>query len=210
MKLIKYTGLAVLLAGSAFTAQNAMAVEISANAGVASAYLWRGQNLSNGSAAISADVTASQNGAYATMWTSSGDDAAGQEYDLIVGYGGEAGKVSYDVSAVTYIYPQDNTDFGDLSDLVVSVGYGPATLTHYDNIAGGSGTGYTTLSGDVGKVTALVGVTNGQDNANYSHLDVTYNYNDRLSFTASKVVDKDDDAMDDSTNVVAAYSLPLK
>ena len=73
----------IRLATLGLTAATAMAVshsamaevEVSASAGVASAYLWRGVNLGNGAAAVFGDITASMGGAYATVWGSSGDSA---------------------------------------------------------------------------------------------------------------------------------------
>ena len=46
---------------------------------------------------------------------------------LLCGYGGEAAGITYDVSYIAYQYPI--TSGSNASELVGSVGYGPATLT---------------------------------------------------------------------------------
>jgi uncharacterized protein (TIGR02001 family) len=118
-RMMKKLTQAIALAGvmttglTATTSVFAEDVEVSASASVASMYLWRGQDLGNGAAAVSGDLTASMGGAYAGVWTSSGDTAAGQEYDLYVGFGGEAEDFSYDLSIWTYTYSGDDTVNGE-------------------------------------------------------------------------------------------------
>jgi len=114
-KLTKAIALAgVMTAGmTAATSTFAEEVEVSASATVASMYLWRGQDLGNGAAAVSGDLTASIAGAYAGVWTSSGDNKFGNEYDLYVGYGGEVENFSYDVSLWSYVYPGSDAVNGE-------------------------------------------------------------------------------------------------
>lgn len=199
-------------------------VEVSASVGIASTYLWRGFDLGSGTPAVSGDLSVSSGGAYGTIWVSSGDETAGTEYDLIVGYGGEAGEFNYDVSLVNYIYPtgagylpNSDTDFGDHTDLVVSVGYGPVNFTMYDNVAGFSGAAYYTLSAEFGQFSALIGMHNEDANADGDvliddepvHLDLSYAYNDNLSFTFSQFI-SDEDNVDDDLQFVVGYNIPLK
>ena len=66
-------------------------------------YLWRGMDVGNGDPAVFGDITASYGGAYASVWASSGDASAGQEYDVILGYGAEFGKFFFDIAAVSAI-----------------------------------------------------------------------------------------------------------
>jgi len=72
----------------------AMAEGLGASAGVASMYLWRGQDLGDGSAAVWGDINYKVAGAYAGVWASSGDSGAGSEYDLYAGYGMELGGIT--------------------------------------------------------------------------------------------------------------------
>lgn len=224
-------GVAALAMAGAVAVSNPAVAEVSASAAVANMYLWRGIDLGDGSAAVSGDLIYSMGGAYAGIWISSGDDALGNEYDYFVGYGGEAGDFSYDVSLWNYNYSdgsfekpfdQSNDTTGDLSEVIVTLGYGDFSLSYYDNIAGATGYTYTTLSGGVGKFSATVGYhdfdeAGPAESDSMTHLDVSYAFNDNLSFTASKVIaqdcDKDDTGctgtVDEDVKFVVAYSLPI-
>lgn len=225
---------ATALAASASFAPVANAqVDVSGSAAVSNMYLWRGYDLGFGSAAVSGDITASIAGAYASVWGSSGDDSAGTEYDLIVGYGNSFGDFSFDVSVVSYVYPESDiagieTDIGDFMEAIVSLGYGPVTFQYYDNIESEPGTyalgedySYITLGASFGDFSVLVGrhdpddtgVPVGVDLGNPTHLDLTYAYNDNLSFTVSKLVADEDSAFnatDKDAHFVITYSLPIE
>ena len=229
MNLKKTMGLSVAAAAVAVSASFApvASAEVSASVGIANMYLWRGYDLGFGSAAISGDITYSVSGFHAGVWGSSGDEIGGTEYDLIVGYGGEAGDFSYDLSIVDYVYqesefgPQGDTDIGDFMEYILSLGYGPVSFSYYDNFQSEPGTyalgedySYFTLSVDVGDFSFLVGrhdPDGGTDNP--THLDITYNYNDNLSFTVSKLVADEDSAFnvtDKDANFVVSYSVPIE
>lgn len=203
---------AVVLASTTFvpTAQ----AEVSASVSAANMYLWRGIDLGAGDAAISGDITYSNGGFYTGIWGSSGDAATGNEYDLYLGYGGEAGNFSYDVSYWTYIYPSSDIGFDDAADLVVSLGYGGANFTVYENISEESGaddTRYITLGYDVSDYSFLVGQhDNGTDTA--AHVQASYAYNENVSFTASKFLDENlgEAELDDDVQFVVSYSFDIK
>ncbi|NKI18440.1 histidine kinase [Spongiibacter sp. KMU-166] len=206
-----------LLAASVAAASMAIvaapaSAEVSASASVASMYLWRGQDLSNGSPAVSGDLVLSAGGLYGGVWGSSGDDSAGQEVDYFVGFATEIGGLSVDLSVWNYVYPgmaaSDNGDtFGDLSEVILGLGAGPVSLTVYDNVAGDNGYMYYTLGYDVGAFSFTAGGTDNKDeDGNYAHFDVSYAYNDNLSFTFSQVADED---VDDDLKFVVSYSLPI-
>lgn len=235
------TLLAAAVAATAFSAPAALAeVEVAASATVANMYLWRGQDLGQGSAAVSGDVVVSMAGAYAGVWASSGDSTAGQEYDLFAGYGLEAGGFTFDLSVWNYVYSggtieadangnlQDRVDagdnFADLSDVILSVGYGPVTVTYLDNVAGDSGYSYLTVGAEYKQFSALIGMTDSdqsviehdtkgliKSDVDYTHLDITYAYNDNFSLTLSQIIDDDaensSDEQDSDLKVVVAYSL---
>lgn len=188
--------------------------EVSASASVASMYLWRGFDLSDGSPAVSGDITVSGAGFYAGVWGSSGDDTYGQEVDYYVGYATEVGALSVDLSVWNYVYPgasagfTDNGDtYGDLSEVILGLGLGPVSLTIYDNIAGANGYYYYTLGYDIAQFSFTLGGTDSDDeDSNYAHFDVSYAYNDNLSFTFSQMIDEDND---DDMHFVVSYSLPI-
>lgn len=217
-KLSQAIALAGVMAAGVAAPQFAQAeVEVSASAAVANMYLWRGQDLGNGAAAVSGDLSASTAGAYAGVWTSSGDTAAGQEYDIYAGYGGESDGFSYDVSVWTYVYSggagSDST-LGDLTDLIISLGFGGASFSFYQPLAGDDNYNYITLGYGVDKVSATLGRADDGDGADYAHLDLSYAYNDQIAFTLSKVVDQSIDKgnaghVDEDLKVVMSYSLPI-
>ncbi|ABD79495.1 TorF family putative porin [Saccharophagus degradans] len=205
--------------------------EVSASVGVASTYLWRGYDLGTGTPAVSGDLNFSQNGFYTGIWGSSGDTAAGTEYDLYIGYGGEVGDFSYDVSLWSYVYPTgagylddedtaelEETNIGDLMDAVISVGYGPVALTYYGNVEGADDYSYVTLDATFDKFNVLLGSHSG-DTDEATHLNVAYSYNDNLSFTLSKIVSSNDGDIDEDSGdmvevdgdvkFVVSYSLPI-
>ena len=213
MKNLKTVLAASVAAASLTMAAAPASAEVSASASVASMYLWRGQDLSNGSPAVSGDIVLSSGGLYGGVWGSSGDDVAGQEVDYFVGFGTEVGGISIDLSVWNYVYPGaasfDNGDtFGDLSEVILGIGAGPVSFTVYDNIAGANGYFYYTLGYDVGQFSFLAGGTeNDDEDGNYAHFDISYAYNDNLSFTFSQVADED---VDDDLKFVVSYSLPIE
>jgi len=214
-KMLRLTALSLAVAGAMAIAPTAANAEVSASVGVANMYLWRGVDLGNGSAAVSGDLSYSSSGFYTGIWASSGDSAAGQEYDLYAGYGAEFGGVSVDLCVWTYTYPQDsgNNDPGELSDAVLSVGFAGLSAAVYDNIAGSSGDAYYTLSYGYEAFSILVGKNdlrgnNDDDSDNdMTHVDLSYAYNDNLSFTLSQQVDQEQD--NGKPKWVVSYSLPL-
>ncbi|HEY8386133.1 MAG TPA: TorF family putative porin [Porticoccaceae bacterium] len=201
-------------AGFAMSGSVLAAPEVSASAAVASSYLWRGYDLGSGTPAVSGDLSVSAGGAYAGIWGSSGDTAAGTEYDLFAGYAFAVGGLSVDLSVWNYNYPTTstitgapNTRFGDLTEVVLGLGYGPFSFTYYDNIAGSSGYEYYTVGAEYGPFALLVGkhsVPGGDDPV---HVDLSYAYNDNLSFTLSQFVS--DEPEDDNLKFIVSYSIPI-
>lgn len=196
--------------------------EVSGSVGIASTYLWRGQDLGSGTPAVSGDLNYSQSGFYTGVWGSSGDTANGSEYDLYAGYGtsfGEDDFFSVDLSIWNYNYPtgSDETDFGDLSEVVLSLGVGPVALTIYDNVAGDTGYMYYTLGGTVGAFSLTVGMHDAIDGdycgeaeteeCQTVHVDLSYAYNDNMAFTLSQEIA--DESPTDDLKFVVSYSLPI-
>lgn len=209
------------LAASAFSAGSIATTayaegEVSASAAVSNMYLWRGLDLGDGAAAVSGDLVYSVSGAYAGVWVSSGDTGLGQEYDLFAGYAMDISEdVSVDVSVWNYNYSDlgvRNETFGELTEVVLSLSAYGANISILDNVAGGSGYIYYTLGYGAGDFSATFG-SHSYDNdaANMSHLDISYAYNDNLSFTVSKIVDEETEGTyDDDTMFQVSYSFPIK
>lgn len=211
MKMINKKALATTAAASAI-ALSAMApvanaeVDVSASVGVANMYYWRGLNLGNGDAAVYGDITVSAGGAYGGMWASSGDASAGTEYDLYLGYGQEFGDFSFDISAWTYAYPETEVDPGDLIEIVGSVGFGPVAVTYYHGLEDLEDYWYATAEVAFGSF----GLKYGLHEDDLAHVDLSYAYNDYLSFTLGVVVDDAEETytIDDVTYVEAYNSEP--
>jgi len=185
------------------------AVALEASASVATSYLWRGQDLGNGDAALAVDFGASTGALSYGLWVSSGDATNGTEYDLYASYGTEINGVGFSVGYASYIYPADNTmdDFDENAEYIYGISYGNASATIFDAKDGDYQ--YTTFSYETGPYTLTFGehddaVPNGA-NDNMSHFDLSYSVNDKISLTVSTVLDSDDET-DDDTTVVATYT----
>ncbi|RYY03715.1 MAG: hypothetical protein EOO53_07410 [Gammaproteobacteria bacterium] len=212
-----------LSAMAGFAVPAAHAADVAATVGASNMYYWRGFDLGGG-AALSADVNVSGNGFIAGLWTSSGDGTLGTEYDIYAGYAGKAGDFTYGVSVVSYNYPtlgEDSIKPGDYVELIPTIGYGPFKVTYYDAIAadhaplGDKDYSYITAELTFDKFNIKYGQHMLKDGGpgttdGVSHLDVTYKYNDKLSFTVGKIIDDNDGAVDDEVNFVVNLTLPIE
>lgn len=215
-------------------------VDVSASVAISNIYLFRGADLGNGDAMVSGDLIASSGGFYGGVWAASGDSSAGSEYDLFLGYGAEFDGVSVDVGVINYMYPGDDGSdtFGAFSEVYLSVGFMGAGFEYWDNVAGDSGYEYYALSYGYEKYSVVLGMVDVEElesgtalsndpdsdlyggglDVDYTHLDISYQYNDNLSFTISKVITQDeisvggttyDKNQDDDMLFVVNYSLPI-
>ena len=143
--------------------------------------------------------------------------SSGMEYDLYAGYGTEVGGVSFDISYWDYNYP-GYMDF-DLEEVVVGLGVAGINLTGYIGVGEvGHGDGatdnnsnYYTVDYSYDKYTAKVGTWDFEnEDANYTHVDLSYAVTDSLALTVSKIVDEEvDDTYSDDALVVVSYSFSL-
>ncbi len=218
-KLVAGAALLSAIAGFSVPAVHAEAV-VAASVGASNMYYWRGWDLGGG-AAISADVNVSANGFIAGLWTSSGDELFGTEYDIYAGYSGAAGDFTYGVSLVSYNYPTLGVDAinpGDYVEIIPTLGYGPFKVTYYDAIEadhaplGNEDYSYATAELNFEKFGIKYGQHFDDGDANVSHLDVTYKYNSKLSFTVGKIIDDADDPVAEETelNFIVSLSLPIE
>jgi uncharacterized protein (TIGR02001 family) len=211
---------AIALSAMAGFSVPAAHAEVSASIGAANMYYWRGFDLGGGDAQVWGDVNVSAAGFYGGVWASSGDAAMGQEYDLYAGYGHEFGDFTVDISLWSYNYPSSADELapGDQTEAVLAVGYGPVTATYYKNIAskfGDNSYSYATLAVELDKFTLKYGVHSQDDQGpgtldEVAHIDATYAYNDKLSFTVGKIVDDGISQFGDEAKFVVAFSLPIE
>jgi len=222
--LSKAVAIASLVSASALTAQVANA-EVEYSAGLATTYLWRGTDLGGAAFSAAADYS-HDSGLYAGLWVSSGDLALGNEYDLYVGYALEAGPVSVDVAVATYTYSSateteidlvnDTITTGDagdgspgeLSELIVGLGFADASLGYITNLDD-TDYQYITLGYSVAGVDLTYGMSDDGAGSEYSHFDASYGLTDELAITVSKPID-DTAGVDEDAIVVMSYSLPIK
>lgn len=196
--------------------------EVAASVGVANMYYWRGLDLGAGDPALIGDVNVKGSGFYAGLWASSGDAASGTEWDIYGGYGFSAGAFSVDLNYTTYMYPSLELGPNDLADVALTVGFKASdtvsfSAMHRNGISdlGDIDYTYSTISGTFGPVTALYGVHSdsvetGTTYDGLAHVDLTYAYNSKLSFTLGKVVDDVDDAFNDEVKFVVKLMLPIE
>lgn len=211
--------LAVALATGGVAVPSIASAEMSANLGLASMYLWRGQNLTPDGPAISGGIEFSgDTGLYGGLWTT--NETGGHETDLYVGFGGEAGDFSYDISYWQYLYPEDlddtdaQVDLGDntLSDIVLGLGYAGVGLTFYvaSETQGGPDATYITLDYSVGDYSFLFGTWDvDAPSSEYSHIQASYAVTDNLSLTVSKASD-DGAGVEEDPLFVVSYSMPIE
>lgn len=194
--------------------------EVAASASIASMYLWRGQDISDGAPALSGDVTYTHSsGAYAFGWMSSegvkdSTDASTESYevDFGAGYAGSVGDFGYDVYYYKFWYPEGGESFSDAgAEVVIGLSYDPVTFTAYLDAKGDKTYKYYTLSGGYGDFSATIGATaNDADNTDYKHFDISYQATPELSFTYSKPFSVDSGAgIDTDPLFVLTYSLPI-
>lgn len=199
---------ALVLAVPAMAPTTASA-ELGYNAAVSSMYLWRGQDASNGPAVSGGIDYSHESGAYASTWVSSGvaasapGSAGGYEADFWVGYAGEAGDISYDVSYWFIEYPQETPAADVINEAAVSVGFKDFSL----GLVSGDGYTYTTLGYGIDKVSLTYGIGSSDTaGADFTHLDVGYAASEAVSFTISFPKPDGNEA---NSLIAMTYSLPI-
>lgn len=168
--------------------------------GVANMYLWRGQNVSDGAAQVFGDLKYTHDsGLFVDLWTSTSEEPAGHETDIVLGYTGKYQDFGYGIAFWEIMYPEsviDNTVGGkdynsitdtDVQELQLTGSYGPVAVNYYyglDVPVSGNGevdktsdeNNYLTVSGTMGQFTALVGKWFLENDAadDYSHVMLSY------------------------------------
>lgn len=225
---LKKTIIASAVAAASVVAPSMAAAEVSGSLGIASMYLWRGQDVSAGTANVSGSLDYTTDvGFYAGSWVSSAGtsvNAAGTtstETDFYAGFGGEAGGLSYDISYWTYVYPEDDVGAGELAEFIASVGMAGFTFSGYVSANNLSNSDKENLGDDLyftlGYEYDAYGLTVGTweldaDDSNYTHVDLSYSPVENLTFTVSKVVDSDEFAPvtdDQDPLFVVGYSFDI-
>jgi len=121
--------LAINIAAAGVLVSGVATADVAGNLGATSNYMWRGTTQTGGAAAISGGIDyTNESGIYAGIWTSNSSFGS-PETDYYIGFGGEAGGFSYDISVIDYTYTQaDDIDWieidlgGGIGDFSFNVG----------------------------------------------------------------------------------------
>jgi len=201
---LKMSALAVAFAAAA--APITAAAEVTGSMGISNIYLWRGQDLTAGGAAAFGGLEyGHESGLYTGVWGSS--ESGTSEYDLYVGYGTELGDISVDLSYWAYIYPNDGNE-SDFAEVVLSLGVAGFEFGAYFGVGEENDKdNYFTLGYSYEAYGITVGTWSLDDSAGeYTHVDLSYAFNDNLSFAVSKIVDeKTDGAYDKDLLFFVSY-----
>jgi len=143
--------------------------DVSANVGWVSDYIFRGVPQSSSSA--SAGIDYEQGGFYAGTWGA--DVGMGSEVDLYLGYGGEAGDLSYGIGATGYYYTDDFDD--TYQELNLNLGYQTLSLDvalgQYDNFTGPTlDYSFVSVGLELGPATLTLGSFGQDANGEYAEL----------------------------------------
>ena len=217
-KVLPFTGAAMLALTAIVTPYSVQASGVSSSASLASMYLWRGQDISNQKPALSGDITYSHDsGAYASLWISSEGASGSYESDWTIGYSGSAGDMGYDVGYYKFWYPEMDDGghpqtFADAgAEVYLGLTYKDFGFKAFLDAKGDKTYKYYTLSYSYGVFSALVGISDDDDNdADYKHLDISYAATDRLSFTVSKPIARGSSgAIEFAPLMMLSYSIPV-
>ena len=208
--------LASAMAMGAMTVPTIAAAEVGYNAAVSSMYLWRGQDVSNGTVVSGGIDYSHDSGLYVSGWASTGivgdtitaesDSGNGYELDIILGYAGEVAGIGYDISYWEIDYPQTYKEAFNEASLGLS--YKDFSLSYTTNTDSAVDYDYITVGYSYDKLGITYGMSDAGAGAEYSHVDLSYAASDALSFTVSKLSD-DGAGKPEEMLVAVSYSLPI-
>jgi uncharacterized protein (TIGR02001 family) len=218
-----YTAIACALAMTALpTAQAEMPVKqvtIEANIGVTSNYLWRGTSQTMDGPAVSGGIDiAHESGFYLGTWASNIDwGTTGVELDIYGGYANELeGGLGYDVGLISYIYPSDDYDDSNFTELYLNLSYGPvsggvaytvaADWSDHSDLYYWASVGFEPA--ETWSISATVGHYDFEDNLDYSHgpVDITKSVGEFGDFTFTVSQAEENPFDDDDLKVVVSWS----
>lgn len=204
--------------------------EVSGGMGVASMYLWRGQDVSNAAPAVSGNLDYShESGIFIGTWASSEGVSGSYEWDLYAGWGGKAGPVDLKVGIYEYLYPEttsvdssgatvrDGLGDSDIAEIGVNATYMDLGVSLFVNTE--NDYKYLALDYPLDKFKLHVGYTFGVDgngdadsNADYADLNVNYAFSENASVTLSMATGNavGDDGIEGDPLVVFSYTVPMK
>jgi uncharacterized protein (TIGR02001 family) len=224
--LSKAIAIASLVTAGALTSQAANA-EVEYSAEAATSYLYRGQD-QGASGLISGAIDFSHDsGAYAGLWAAGA--GATPEYDLYAGFAMDAGDVSIDIGAVTYVYPGVTEDDGfgnevegdvapfDGMEAYINVGFKGASLSYNMGLESLEDSTYIALGYEMDALSITYGMSDDDAGNEYSHVDLGVALSEEFSLTISQAMDDSSaavvaagDSANEDTQVVLTFALPIK
>jgi len=197
MRPITKTAIAALLVTAAPIAASAQNVAIAYGLSFSTEYVSQGFELSDG-ASLGAYVEAATSGAYAGVYTQTGDPdllGASTEFGAYIGYGNTIGSFSYDINYNYYWYDDSDDDFTEiiatgtyaLTDAIyASLSYGKYLTTYEQSSISATVDYYTdypglTISGTYGQAESDFGFTDYNAEWNYWSLGASYTVSDNVT-----------------------------
>jgi len=216
--LSKAVAIASLVSAGVMTSSLANA-EVEYSAEAATSYLYRGQD-QGASGLISGAIDYSHDsGIYAGLWAAGA--GATPEYDLYAGFAMEAGDLSVDVGAVTYVYPgsveDDGVTEGDVAPLdgveaYVNVGFMGASLSYNMGLESLEDSTYIALGYEIENISITYGMSDDDAGTKYSHVDLGVALSDDFSLTLSQSMDDSDagNEVNEDMQAVLTFTIPVK
>jgi len=216
--LSKAVAIASLVSAGVMTASLANA-EVEYSAEAATSYLYRGQD-QGASGLISGAIDYSHDsGIYAGLWAAGA--GATPEYDLYAGFAMDAGDLSVDVGAVTYVYPgsveDDGVTEGDVAPLdgveaYVNVGFMGASLSYNMGLESLEDSTYIALGYEIENISITYGMSDDDAGTKYSHVDLGIALSDDFSLTLSQSMDDSDagNEVNEDMQAVLTFTIPVK
>jgi len=216
--LSKAVAIASLVSAGVMTSSLANA-EVEYSAEAATSYLYRGQD-QGASGLISGAIDYSHDsGIYAGLWAAGA--GATPEYDLYAGFAMDAGDLSVDVGAVTYVYPgsveDDGVTEGDVAPLdgveaYVNVGFMGASLSYNMGLESLEDSTYIALGYEIENISITYGMSDDDAGTKYSHVDLGIALSDDFSLTLSQSMDDSDagNEVNEDMQAVLTFTIPVK
>jgi len=216
--LSKAVAIASLVSAGVMTSSLANA-EVEYSAEAATSYLYRGQD-QGASGLISGAIDYSHDsGIYAGLWAAGA--GATPEYDLYAGFAMDAGDLSVDVGAVTYVYPgsveDDGVTEGDVAPLdgveaYVNVGFMGASLSYNMGLESLEDSTYIALGYEIENISITYGMSDDDAGTKYSHVDLGVALSDDFSLTLSQSMDDSDagNEVNEDMQAVLTFTIPVK
>lgn len=114
---------------SASSVAKAEDVSVSADIGVFSQYVWRGQAQGGGESSVQGDYGVSMGAVSASVWFATLGAGDVTEFDYTIDYSGEAGDLGYSVGAIAYTFM--NSAGLDTTEYYLGASYGIGSATYY-------------------------------------------------------------------------------